>query len=132
MIKFSKETLCICYTDTYIFLYLFKPSVFHCSLSCLPASRSIAFRILHFTFGLLLANRILHFAFGLLLAYRILHFTFDLLHRIQIKCGTGNIRSKKIPQRLHFQLEGIERDGELLSGEQFTDLETYSLLNDRE
>jgi len=60
-------------------------------------------------------------------AFRELH-----LHRIQIKCGTGNIRSKKIPQRLHFQLEGIERDGELLSDGRFTDLETYSLLNDRE
>jgi len=50
------------------------------------------------------------------------------MNRIQIKCASGNIPSKKIPQRLGFSLEGIERDGELLSDGKFTDLEVYSML----
>lgn len=50
------------------------------------------------------------------------------LNRIQIKCASGNLKSKKIPVRLGFVLEGTERDGEVLSGGVFTDLEVYSLL----
>lgn len=50
------------------------------------------------------------------------------LNRIQIRCATGNIASKNIPKRLGFTLEGVERDGELLTGGLFTDLEVYSLL----
>ena len=50
------------------------------------------------------------------------------INRIQIKCATENFRSKKIPQRLGFRLEGIERAGELLTGGYFTDLEVYSKL----
>lgn len=50
------------------------------------------------------------------------------LNRIQIRCGVENYPSKKIPQRLGFVLEGVERDGELLTGGVFTDLEVYSLL----
>lgn len=49
-------------------------------------------------------------------------------NRVQIKCATGNIPSKRIPQRLRFTFEGIERDGELLSGGRFTNIEVYSLL----
>lgn len=49
-------------------------------------------------------------------------------NRIQIKCAVGNIPSKKIPQRLGFIFEGIERQGELLSGDVFIDLEIYSKL----
>ncbi len=48
--------------------------------------------------------------------------------RIQIKCATGNERSKAVPKRLGFKLEGIERDGELLTGGKFTDIEVYSKL----
>ncbi len=61
---------------------------------------------------------------------RLVEFAFEELgmNRIQIKCATGNIPSKKIPQRLGFSLEGIERDGELLSDGKFTDLEVYSML----
>jgi len=61
---------------------------------------------------------------------RMCQFAFEELgiNRIQIKCAVGNLKSKNIPQRLNFQLEGVERDGELLSGDQFTDLEIYSLL----
>lgn len=50
------------------------------------------------------------------------------MNRVQIRCATGNDRSRRIPIRLGFRLEGVERDGELLSGGQFTDLEVYALL----
>ena len=60
----------------------------------------------------------------------LIHFAFEEmnLNRIQIKCAVGNFSSKKIPQRLGFRFEGIERDGELLTGNRFTDIEVYSLL----
>jgi len=56
--------------------------------------------------------------------------SFDELfvNRIQIKCAVGNQRSRKIPQKLGFVFEGIERDGELLSGGKYVDIEVYSLL----
>lgn len=50
------------------------------------------------------------------------------MNRIQIKCALANIRSRNIPQRLGFKLEGIERAGELLTGGVFTDLAVYSRL----
>ena len=61
---------------------------------------------------------------------RLCRFAFEELgmNRIQIKCAVGNTPSQKIPQRLNFTFEGIERDGELLSGNIFTDLEVYSKL----
>jgi len=57
-------------------------------------------------------------------------FAFDELelNRVQIRCAVGNLPSKKIPQKLGFVLEGIERDGEKLTGGIFTDLEVYSKL----
>lgn len=57
-------------------------------------------------------------------------FAFNKLdiNRIQIKCAVGNQSSIKVPQRLGFKFEGIERDGELLTGNIFTDLEIYSKL----
>lgn len=57
-------------------------------------------------------------------------FAFNKLdiNRVQIKCAVGNQSSIKIPQRLSFKFEGIERDGELLTGNIFTDLEIYSKL----
>ncbi len=60
----------------------------------------------------------------------LLHFAFYELsiNRVQIKCAVGNIPSKNIPKRLGFKLEGIERDGELLADNQFTDIEVYSLI----
>jgi ribosomal-protein-serine acetyltransferase len=54
------------------------------------------------------------------------------INRIQIKCAVGNKLSINIPQRLGFKFEGIERQGELLTGNVFTDLEIYSKLkNDK-
>ena len=58
------------------------------------------------------------------------HFAFNSLdmNRIQIKCAVRNHASKVIPQKLGFKFEGIERDGELLTGGVYTDLEVYSKL----
>jgi ribosomal-protein-serine acetyltransferase len=50
------------------------------------------------------------------------------MNRIQIKLAVGNHKSKNIPERLGFMMEGIERDGELLTGGLFTDLCVYSKL----
>lgn len=50
------------------------------------------------------------------------------INRIQIKCAVENKSSIKIPQNLGFKFEGIERDGEMLTGGVFTDLEIYSKL----
>ncbi|MCB8964077.1 MAG: GNAT family N-acetyltransferase [Bacteroidales bacterium] len=50
------------------------------------------------------------------------------MNRVQIKCATGNTPSKNIPKRLDFRFEGIERDGEQLDDDIFTDLEVYSKL----
>ncbi|MFA5432944.1 MAG: GNAT family protein, partial [Candidatus Paceibacterota bacterium] len=50
------------------------------------------------------------------------------INRIQIKCAVTNSASRNIPHRLGFQLEGIERAGELLTGGVFTDLAVYSKL----
>jgi ribosomal-protein-serine acetyltransferase len=50
------------------------------------------------------------------------------MNRVQIKCAVGNTASIQIPLRLGFSYEGIERQGELLSGNEFTDLEVYSKL----
>ena len=60
----------------------------------------------------------------------LIKYAFDKMqmNRVQIKVGVGNTRSSSIPKKLHFTMEGIERDGELLSNGQFHDLEVYSLL----
>lgn len=50
------------------------------------------------------------------------------INRVQIKCAVENHPSRNIPKRLGFKSEGIERDGELLTGSIFTDIEVYSKL----
>lgn len=57
-------------------------------------------------------------------------FAFNSLgiNRIQIKCAVGNDSSKNIPKKLGFKFEGIEREGELLTGGVFAHLEIYSKL----
>ncbi len=52
------------------------------------------------------------------------------MHRIQIRCATENIPSNHIPLRLGFELEGTERDGELLTGNRYTDINIYSILEE--
>jgi ribosomal-protein-serine acetyltransferase len=61
---------------------------------------------------------------------RLCDFAFHELgiNRIQIKCAIDNTSSINIPKRLKFRLEGIERQGELLSGDIFTDLMIFSKL----
>lgn len=52
--------------------------------------------------------------------------TIDL-NRLEIKCGTQNVKSKHIAEALHFTKEGIIRQGEYLNGK-YVDLYLYSLL----
>ncbi|NJO87870.1 MAG: GNAT family N-acetyltransferase [Chloroflexia bacterium] len=61
----------------------------------------------------------------------IINFTFNKLdmNRLQIRCAVDNQKSKRIPQKLNFTFEGIERSGELLANGTFTDVEVYSLLS---
>jgi ribosomal-protein-serine acetyltransferase len=61
---------------------------------------------------------------------RLCEFAFEELrmNRIQIRCAVGNEPSKKVPQKLGFVFEGVERDGEKLTGGIFTDIEVYSKL----
>jgi ribosomal-protein-serine acetyltransferase len=49
------------------------------------------------------------------------------LNRIEIKCGTENLKSKTIPEKLNFTHEGVLRQGELLY-DKFIDLHLYSLV----
>lgn len=49
------------------------------------------------------------------------------MNRVQLKAGTENVRSRAVAERLGFELEGIERDGELHS-RGYIDLAVYSLL----
>lgn len=49
------------------------------------------------------------------------------LHRIEIKCATGNRKSCAIPERLGFVNEGIARQGEWLY-DHYVDLVIYSML----
>ncbi len=52
------------------------------------------------------------------------------LNRIEIRAGVENRRSRAIPERLGFTLEGIERGGGKGSGGGYYDLAVYSLLRD--
>lgn len=51
------------------------------------------------------------------------------LNRIEIKCGTGNDKSRAIAEKLQFKQEGILRQAELLNG-RFIDLYLYAMLKD--
>jgi ribosomal-protein-serine acetyltransferase len=50
------------------------------------------------------------------------------LHRIEIRCATGNSRSMAIPRRLGFVEEGILREAECLS-DHWVDLRVFSMLD---
>jgi ribosomal-protein-serine acetyltransferase len=54
-------------------------------------------------------------------------FTHWPINRIEIRCATENLRSRAIPDRLGFTLEGIIRQGEFVN-QRFVDLYCYSLL----
>lgn len=49
------------------------------------------------------------------------------LNRVEIHCADGNLRSRAIPERLGFQLDGVMRQGGLLNGK-FVDKVIYSML----
>jgi len=50
------------------------------------------------------------------------------MNRIVIKCVPTNERSRQIPIRLCFKLEGVARESEMSADGHFNDLEVYSLL----
>ena len=49
------------------------------------------------------------------------------MRRVEIRCGTGNLPSNRIPQRLGFTLDRIERRAELLENGRYTDANVYLL-----
>lgn len=49
------------------------------------------------------------------------------LNRLEIKCGTGNLKSQGIPKRLGFKMEGVLSEAEFLHGH-YIDLNLYSLI----
>jgi len=59
----------------------------------------------------------------------LVHYAFIelLLHRVEIRCATGNTKSCAIPERLHFVKEGVVKDGEWLY-DHFVDLVLYRML----
>ena len=54
-------------------------------------------------------------------------FTKLHIHRIEITCAVGNVRSSALPRKLGFTFEGIARESSWLY-DHFTDIEVYSLL----
>ena len=51
------------------------------------------------------------------------------LHRVTIQCGTGNMRSCAIPERLGFTREGFTRHGEWVN-DRWVDLVVWGILED--
>jgi ribosomal-protein-serine acetyltransferase len=59
----------------------------------------------------------------------LLDYLFDELglHRVEIRCGTGNTRSGAIPRRLGFRREGVLLEAEWVN-DRWLDLEVWSML----
>ena len=49
------------------------------------------------------------------------------MRRVEIRCGTGNLPSNRIPQRLGFLRSHVELQGEQLSDREWIDLNVYVL-----
>jgi len=79
--------------------------------------------------GYWLSEAFQHKGIVTLACQKLIEFAFDELqmNRIQIKAAEGNAKSRSIPERLGFHLEGIERCGEKHANGYF-DLCVYSLL----
>jgi len=62
-------------------------------------------------------------------AKKLVNFAFNKmkLNRVQIKVAIQNKKSKAIPERLGFRVEGIEREGEWLHN-RYLDLRVFSML----
>ncbi len=54
-------------------------------------------------------------------------FSVEKLHRIEMQCAVENTRSRAIPERLGFKLEGIRRDSHWITN-RFLDHAVYGLL----
>jgi ribosomal-protein-serine acetyltransferase len=54
-------------------------------------------------------------------------FREERLHRVEMQCGVDNHRSRAIPERLGFRLEGIRRQSHWIS-DRFVDHAVYGLL----
>jgi ribosomal-protein-serine acetyltransferase len=50
------------------------------------------------------------------------------LHRVEIRAGVGNTRSRAIPERLGFNQEGVMREAERVD-ERYVDLAVYAILD---
>jgi ribosomal-protein-serine acetyltransferase len=61
----------------------------------------------------------------------LIDYLFDVrkLNRIQINCNVENTRSRKVPERLGFTLEGVHRQVEYVNG-RFGDWAVYAMLKD--
>ena len=59
----------------------------------------------------------------------LIDYLFDTmqLNRVEIRCNTENVRSRSIPERLGFKLEGTLREAECINGK-FGDWAVYGLL----
>ncbi|MDQ1712478.1 MAG: ribosomal-protein-serine acetyltransferase [Frankiaceae bacterium] len=51
------------------------------------------------------------------------------MHRVSIRAGVENVRSRAVPERLGFTFEGVLRDAERV-GDRYLSLATYSVLAD--
>jgi ribosomal-protein-serine acetyltransferase len=61
----------------------------------------------------------------------LIDYAFDelKLNRVQINCNVENAKSRAIPERLNFKLEGVHRQVEFLHGE-FRDWAVYAMLKE--
>lgn len=61
----------------------------------------------------------------------LIDYLFDVmgLNRVQINCNVENTRSRAVPERLGFKLEGIQRQCEYLNG-RFGDWAVYAILRE--